>query len=184
MRDFVFQVMPRMNYDAFKEYSTFKKIFDKNSGLGVPGAKSTVTQQDKIKMGNLSKKLQEEVSMNKKILDRRRGELVTYGDELQLFHYDSKSFLEGSKNCSEIDKSCNMIKLNSQGSKMVCFVVEPRYKYRNEGQSVNYGDVVVFRNLKSNQYLHISTAEPQGPKPISKASIEITDLASFKNVVY
>jgi hypothetical protein len=40
-------------------------------------------------MGNLNKKLQEEVSMNKKIFDRRRGELVTYGDELQLLHYDS-----------------------------------------------------------------------------------------------
>jgi hypothetical protein len=43
MRDFVFQVMPRMNYDAFKEYSTFKKYFDKASGLGILGAKSTVT---------------------------------------------------------------------------------------------------------------------------------------------
>ena len=40
-----------------------------------------------------------------------------------------------------------MVKLNAQGSKMVCFVVEPRYKYRNEGSPVNYGDVVVFRNL-------------------------------------
>jgi hypothetical protein len=84
-------------------------------------------------MGNLSKKLGEEANLNKKIFDRRRGELVTYGDELQMLHYDSKSFLEGSKNCSEIDKSCNMVKLNSQGSKMVCFVVEPRYKYRNPG---------------------------------------------------
>ena len=44
-----------------------------------------------------------------------------------------------------------MVKLNPQGSKMVCFVVEPRYKYRNEGSPVNYGDVVVFRNLKSKQ---------------------------------
>ena len=43
MRDFVFQVMPRMNYDAFKEYSTFKKYFDKASGFGILGAKSTVT---------------------------------------------------------------------------------------------------------------------------------------------
>ena len=69
---------------------------------------------------------------------------------MHLLHYESKSFLEGSKNCAEIDKSCNMVKLNAQGSKMVCFVVEPRYKYRNEGSPVNYGDVVVFRNLKSN----------------------------------
>jgi hypothetical protein len=43
--------MPRMNYDAFKEYSTFKKYFDKQSGVGVPGAKNNVSMQDKIKMG-------------------------------------------------------------------------------------------------------------------------------------
>lgn len=43
-----------------------------------------------------------------------------------------------------------MVKLNSQGSKLVVFLVEPRYKYRNQGQSVNYQDVVVFRNIKNN----------------------------------
>ena len=29
MREFVFQVVPKMNYDAFKEFSTFKKHMDK-----------------------------------------------------------------------------------------------------------------------------------------------------------
>ena len=59
MRDFVFQVVPRMNYDAYKEYSTFKKYFEK---VG-----SNATQQDKIKMGQLNKKLMEESTMNQKI---------------------------------------------------------------------------------------------------------------------
>lgn len=173
-----------MNYDAFKEYSTFKKYFDKQSGVGVPGAKNNVSQQDKIKMGQLNKKLMEETNLNRKIFERRRGELVQYGDELQMLHYDSNSFLEGSKNCSEIDKSCNMVKLNSQGSKMVCFVVEPRYKYRNEGQPVNYGDVVVFRNMKSNQYLHISTRDTVMPKMRTKSNIKLRDPENFKNIVY
>ena len=110
-------------------------------------------------MGQLNKKLAEETSMNAKVNARRTGEVVTYGEEMQLLHYDSKSFLEGSKNCAEIDKSCNMVRLNDQGSKGVCFIVLPRYKYRNEGQPVNYGDVVVFKNEKSKQYLHISTRE-------------------------
>ena len=56
MRDFVFQVVPRMNFDAYKEYSTFKKYFEK---VG-----SNVTQQDKIKMDQLKKKLMEESTMN------------------------------------------------------------------------------------------------------------------------
>jgi hypothetical protein len=143
MRDFVFQVVPRMQYDAFKEYQQFKKTLEK-------AGKANASHADKIKMGQLNKKLQEEILVNKKIFDRRTGEVVQYGEEIQLQHYDSKSFLEGSKNCSEVDKSCNMVKLNPQGSKKVVFRVEPRYRYRNEGQPVNYGDVVVFKNLKSN----------------------------------
>jgi hypothetical protein len=101
-----------------------------------------------------------------------------------LLHYDSKSFLEASKNCAEVDRSCNMVKLNKNGGKMVCFIVEPRYKYRNEGQSVNYNDVVVFKNIKSNQYLHISTRHTLLPKGRTKDDIKKLDPASFKNIVY
>jgi Inositol 1,4,5-trisphosphate/ryanodine receptor len=64
-------------------------------------------------MGNLNKKLAEESNLNRKLYDRRRGEHINYGEEIQLLHYDSKSFLEGSKNCSEIDKSCNLVRLNA-----------------------------------------------------------------------
>ena len=77
MRDFVFQVVPRMQYDAFKEYQQFKKVLDK-------AGKANASHADKIKMSQLNKKLQEEIQVNKKIFDRRKGELVTYGDELQL----------------------------------------------------------------------------------------------------
>jgi len=113
-------------------------------------------------MLQLTKKLNEEIELNKKIFKRRHGELVEYGNEIQLLHYDSKSFLEGSKTCAELDKSCNLLVLKSQGSKSVCFIIEPRYKYRNEGQKVTYGDVVTFRNIKNNMYMHISDREVIG----------------------
>jgi len=127
-----------------------------------------VTQQDKIRMNQLQKKLKEEVENNQKICDRRKGEVVCYGNELQLQHYDSKSFVEGTKVCADIDKSCNMIQLNPQGSKFVCFIVEPRYKYRTTGMAVNYCDVVIFRSMKTGQFLHVSDREICLPKPRTK----------------
>lgn len=66
---------------------------------------------------------------------------------------------------------------------MVCFIVEPRYKYRNEGQSVNYGDVVVFRNMKSKQYLHISTRSCLLPKPRNKNDIKVANPETFLNII-
>jgi|LauGreDrversion4_2_1035121.scaffolds.fasta_scaffold199940_1 hypothetical protein len=102
-----------MNYDAYKEYSAFKRYYNKQIGAGAEGGigkKQGVSIQDKLRMQQLNKKLAEEISMNKKIQDRRKGELVEYGNEVQLYHYDSQSFLEGSKNCADLDKSCNMVR--------------------------------------------------------------------------
>jgi hypothetical protein len=82
-----------MNYDAFKEYVGFKRYYDKATGAGQEsagvGKKQGVSIQDKIRMMQLTKKLAEEISVNKKISDRRKGELVEYGNEVQLLHYDS-----------------------------------------------------------------------------------------------
>ena len=64
---------------------------------------------------------------------RRKGEKVTYGDEVQLVHYDSGMFVEASKTCADFDKSSNLVRLVDTGSKGVYFTIEPRYKYRSEG---------------------------------------------------
>ena len=71
MREFVFQVQPRMNYDAYKEYSAFKRYYNKAQGASAEGSlgkKQGVSIQDKLRMQQLNKKLAEEISMNKKIL--------------------------------------------------------------------------------------------------------------------
>ena len=93
----------------------------------------------------------------------KEGEEICYGQPIQLLHYDSNSWLEGSKICADLDKSSNMLKLNAKGSKFTAFVIEPRYKYHLEGMKVTYGDVVVFRNIKTNLYIHISDREVMEP---------------------
>jgi len=65
-----------MQYDAFKEWSILDtQLSQAKSGQGI-------SQQDKIRMAVLKKKLTEENETNKKIFDRRRGETIRYGDEL------------------------------------------------------------------------------------------------------
>ena len=76
-RDFVFQIMPRMRYEAFKEYSQFKVKYEKNQALlalrnGEGKDHSHVA--DEVRMVQLTKKLEEEVKENKNILERRIGE--------------------------------------------------------------------------------------------------------------
>lgn len=77
-------------------------------------------------------------------------------------HYDSGNWLEASKVCADIDKSCNQLRLigKPREFKYVSFYIEPRYKYRSEGMKVTYGDVIIFRNIKNDMYIHISDREP------------------------
>ena len=67
--------------------------------------------------------------------------------------------LEASKTVAEYDKQCNLLKMVEQGSKAVCYYLEPRYNYRSFGQKVTYGDVISFRNVKTDLYIHISERE-------------------------
>lgn len=48
-----------MNYDAFKEYSTFKKYFERVQHGG--GRTQQISPQDKTRMTQLQKKLLEEI---------------------------------------------------------------------------------------------------------------------------
>jgi len=42
--------------------------------------------------------------------------------------------------CAEIDKSCNKVELSDHGSSSIYFKVMPRYKYRQEGEKILFGD--------------------------------------------
>lgn len=88
---------------------------------------------DEIRMLQLTKKLEEELKENNNILERRIGETVQYGQEIELVHFDSQGLLEASKTVAEFDKQSNLLNLVEQGSKSVCYYIEPRYKYRSIG---------------------------------------------------
>jgi len=39
----------------------------------------------------------------------------------------------------------------------VSFQIQPRYKYRQEGDKVIYNDQILLYNVKSNAYIHFNT---------------------------
>lgn len=67
--------------------------------------------------------------------------------------------------CADIDRSCNKIEITEQGSPYAVFRVMPRYKFRQEGESVLYRDQIVLLNIKTNLYLHITENLLEKVKP-------------------
>ena len=76
-------------------------------------------------------------------------------------------FLATKKGSALIDRSCNKVQLIPKGSQSIYFKVLPRYKYRQEGEKVQYRDQIILMNTKTNLYLHMSD-EWIRPEPVFK----------------
>ena len=71
------------------------------------------------------------------------GEIVEYGNEIQLLHVDSGKYLQATKSCADEDNSCNKAELADSGSPNVYFRVLGGFRYKQEGDKVHYNDQVV-----------------------------------------
>ena len=71
---------------------------------------------------------------------------------------DSESYLCAKKTCAEVEKTCNKVELIEKQSQAIYFKILPRYKYRQEGEKIKYGDQIIFLNIKINLYLHVAEA--------------------------
>ena len=70
----------------------------------------------------------------------RKGELIEYGNEIQLFHVDSNCFIGATKMCADEDNSCNKVELTIYGTKAVYFKALGGFKYKKEGDRIHYND--------------------------------------------
>jgi hypothetical protein len=57
------------------------------------------------------RKLREEEHQSDRYVQSRMGEIVEYGNEVQLQHVESGKYLKASKSCADEDNSCNKAEL-------------------------------------------------------------------------
>ena len=82
------------------------------------------------------------------------GNYVTYGSEVQFYHFSSKMFLNGRSLCSLSDKSAYKLELSSIYSSGMIFRINSKYKLRQEGELIQYKDHILLFNMKMNCYLN------------------------------
>ena len=135
-----------------------------------------------MKLKIFSKKMMEEEESNRNLSIRKQGEWVTYGNEIQLMHYDSKGnlnyinfilklilnhikrnhnelnlgFISALKVVADFDRSCNRVEIASHPSSSVYFKILPRYKFRQEVEKILYRDQITLLNMRTNLYMHIT----------------------------
>ena len=103
---------------------------------------------------------------NAQFFETQRGQYIHYGLSIQLRLEASGQFLQLSKKSAEEDKTCQKLELTySPVASRVTFQIQPRYKYRQEGDQVVFNDQIVLYNQKYNAYIHFSKDILQRPSP-------------------
>ena len=106
-----------------------------------------------INLQKLSERILREAEMNQMIIKESEGKEVLYGSEVCLMHFDSKSFIKGNNDCAQTNKVGYDCQLSNWFSDSMVFKIQPRYKSRQEGELIQYGDNLIFFNVKYTTYL-------------------------------
>ena len=86
-----------------------------------------------------------------------RGYPVLYMSAVQLLHNQSGQYMVMSTKSAEQDKTCQKLDLTDNPSaSRVTFQIQPRYKYRQEGDRVVFQDQILLANTKYNTFVNVS----------------------------
>ena len=101
---------------------------------------------------------------NRELITKSFGELVKYGDEIQLMHMDSKGFLAAKNECSKTEQIGYKLEIMKQATPRMVFTFEPRYKSHSIGETIQYSDDLILKNKLNNNNLSVSPLSLIPPK--------------------
>jgi len=104
--------------------------------------------------------------VNDQICMEKQGLPIKYGEPIQLRHMKSRAFLTmSSKNLAPLEKSCSLVSLTvDEGT---CFIAVPRFKLRQLGEQMVYGDSFSF-SMYDNSDLVLHVADERHVYPNGK----------------
>ena len=156
-----FEICPMLSYHAMKELRREMKevalAAASNAGKGNDyGDKDgDGADSDAMKIEEVRKSMRNEAEQNALALNERRGEIVNYGDIVQLRHCHSDLYLKMRGKRAALDKDCKSVSLAS-GSLSSYFRLSPRFKTRSMGTPVYFDDEVLLTSVKYDLLVHAS----------------------------
>jgi inositol 1,4,5-triphosphate receptor type 1 len=121
--DAIFKVAPKNEYSAATELK--KALKDKD-------------EVDQELISRIKERVEVERQLNEREEKELLGQVVYYGQTVQLLHTGTGMFLAANKQeRSELNPSCLKVELHKKGGKACWWKISPRFKVRFEGERVS-----------------------------------------------
>eukprot|EP01135_Chromosphaera_perkinsii_P006243 Nk52_evm4s470 gene=Nk52_evmTU4s470 len=146
IRNALFMVHPVMKYTAMKLYKTELKRQKENG----------VAQNERL-LEKLKENYRAEQRSNNEEVKNSLGEVVKYGQNIQLLHVKSNTFVSVNlRVAASLDKNACSVTLRSVPDSSCMLIVLPFYKLHSEGDNVHIGDKMIVGSARVSQFLHVS----------------------------
>lgn len=169
-KEAVFKITPRLSSDAHNDY---RALMDKLANVEFAINTCPDDKQDELEKLTVMKKqllsreeklrtrYTKEQSLNLNIIEDCLGTVVRYGSEIQLMHFDSQSFVTATSDASQTDKVGYSCYLDSWYDPGMIFMLLPRFKSRQEGDTIQIRDQVLLKNLRNEAFISFDSSTAQ-----------------------
>jgi hypothetical protein len=159
LRDCVFSITPKLNYDFHYEYKQtlvyYKSLETSMQNYKKPSSDDAhqLFKIIKAKLKKLETRMKKEEQQNHNLIRENAGKPVLFGSEIQIMHYDSKGFIKATNNCLTSEAIGYKCELNNFFSSGMIFKVTSRYRSRQEGDSIQLRDNIIITSVRHNAFL-------------------------------
>ena len=165
-RDMRFVITPKLKCDFHLEYKKALEEFnsvqtslkrdtsEEKKAVLIQKAESFEKRKDKA-----FARARKEKDSNKELLTSFFGKEISYGMEVQIMHFDSEMFLNSKNECASTESFGYKLELADFFCSTMTFQFLPRFKSRNIGDKVQYGDSLYVQNVSTLKKLCVSDTQ-------------------------
>lgn len=169
----LFQVYVQRQYSATNELEEFMEGLEAEGHdiTKPPADPSTASHMEALVKGK-----DNEFVLNKSVMKSKTGNVVCFGDTIQLLHVKSNKYITVKPADLARDERENMkVALSHDGSVMSWLKVMPRFKIDREGEPITNGTEVLLRIAeRSTEFIHCADrAPPKGKFREVNSSMEV-----------
>lgn len=154
----LFQIYTQRQYSATNEYDEYMET-------NVIEDDESETNQDPASLSYieaLTKGKDNEIVLNRNVMKSKIGNILCFGDTVQLLHVKSNKFLTVKPTDLARDERENMkVTLSYDGSVMSWIKIMPRFKINREGEPITNGAEILLKvSERANEFLHCADRPP------------------------